>query len=60
MGGKIKPRQQNDASRHQAPKKRSLVIKDMIQRGGAGPHQDKREKRSTNPKRMRDFEDFDY
>jgi hypothetical protein len=51
MGGKIKPRQQSEASRHQAPKKRSLVIKDMITRGGGGSHQDKREKRANNPKR---------
>lgn len=60
MGGKIKHRQQVDASRHQAPKKRSLVIKDMIQRGGGGEHQDKRERRVNNPKRVRDFDDFDF
>jgi len=37
MGSKIKPRQQK--------KPRSLIIKDMITRGGAGPMRDRRERR---------------
>lgn len=53
MGSKIKPRQQQGDSRRRAPKgERSLIVKDMLTRGGAGRHSDKRERRQNNPKRI--------
>jgi hypothetical protein len=34
------------------PKRRNLIVKDMVLRNGGGKHRDKRCKRQNNPKRQ--------
>lgn len=47
MSDKIKARQQN------MPKRRSLIIKDMLTRSGGGVHKDRRDKRNRRANEWR-------
>jgi hypothetical protein len=53
MSGKIKARQDR------VPKRRNLIVKDMLTRGGGGMHKDRRDKRNRRANEWRRDLDFD-
>lgn len=60
MSNKVNARQSQDAAKRRAPKKRSLIVRDMVLRGGSD-REGMRDRRERRPKDARNdwtrFED---